>query len=91
MNLIAHFLELSEMEIVHQIERMHAYPSAYYRLANILEKRPELIIVHKLENYFFNFIDTSKFEHNSNNIIIFIFIVTILLIFRKFFCDQKKS
>jgi len=91
MNLIAHFLELSEMEIVHQIERMHAYPSAYYRLANILEKRPELIIVHKLENYFFDFFDTSKFGYNPNNIIILLFIVIVLLILGKIFRDQKKS
>lgn len=79
------------MELVHQIERMHAYPPAYYRFANILEKRPESIILYKLEKYFFDYIDTSKFSQNSNNIFYLILIISTLLIFHKFFCDQKKS
>jgi len=78
------------MEIVHQIERMHAYPPYFYRLANILEKRPELIIIHKIENYFFDFLDTSKFSQNSNNIFIFLSLIVILLFFCKIFRDQKK-
>lgn len=91
MNVISNYFDLNEMEIVHQIERMHAYPPAFYRFANILEKRPESIILHKLEKYFFDLIDTSKFSQNPNNFFIFILIVSILLIFRKFLCDQKKS
>ncbi len=91
MNFINSFTKLNEMETVHQIERMHAYPSRFYRLANILEKRPEFIFVHKIENNFFNFFDTSRFTYNSNNIIFLLFFVLILLIFSKIFRDQKKS
>lgn len=91
MNLINSFLNLNEMEIVHQIERMHAYPPNLYRLANILEKRPEFIILHKLENYFFIFFDTSRFSRNSNNIFIFVGLVLVTLFFCKIFRDQKKS
>ena len=90
MSFINSFLSLNEMETVHQIERMHAYPSHFYRLANILEKRPEFIFIHKLENSFFNFIDTSKFSREPHSIFIFLFFILILLIFYKIFCDQKK-
>jgi len=86
---ITSFLKLSEMELVHQIERMHAYPSKFYRLANILEKRPESILIYKIENSFFNLIDTSKFSQNSNNILIFLLII-LVLIFCKKIRDQKK-
>jgi len=91
MNFIDSFIKLNEMETVHQIERMHAYPSRFYRLANILEKRPEFIFVHKIENSFFNFFDTSRFSYKPNNLLFLIFFIFLLLIFNKIFRDQKKS
>jgi len=90
MNFLNSFLTLDEMELVHQIERMHAYPSYFYRLANILEKRPESILIYKIENSFFNNIDTSKLSSNSNNILIFLLFILVLAFYKKL-RDQKKS
>lgn len=89
MNPLTPFLNLTEMELVHQIERMHAYPSNFYRLANILEKRPESIFIYKIENLFFNIIDTSKLSLNSNNILIFLLFILVLVFYKKL-RDQKK-
>lgn len=90
MNFLNPFLNLTEMEIVHQIERANSYPPKLFFLANILEKRPESIFIYKIENIFFNAIDTSKFSQNPNNIFIFLLIITVL-IFYKILRDQKKS
>jgi hypothetical protein len=90
MNFLNSFLTLNEMEGIHQIERMHAYPPKFYRLANILEKRPESVFIYKTENSFFNIIDTSKFSQNSSNLGIFLLMITILFIV-KILHDQKKS
>jgi hypothetical protein len=90
MNFLSPFLNLTEMEIVHQIERTHSYSPHFYWLANLLEKRPESIFIYKIENIFFNYIDTSRFSRNPNNIFIFLLIIAVL-IFYKIFRDQKKS
>lgn len=90
MSIINTFLTLTEMETVHQIERMHAYPSRLYFLSNILEHRSEFIFFYKINDSFFNFIDTTRFIYNKNNIYVF-FILTIgILIFCKIFRGQKK-
>lgn len=78
------------MEIVHQIERMHAYSPRLYFLSNILEHRPEFIFFYKINDSFFNFIDTTRFIYNKNNIYIFLILLIGLLIFCKIFCGQKK-
>ncbi len=90
MSILNAFLNLTEMETVHQIERMHAYPPRLYFLANILEYRPEFIFIYKINNSFFNFIDTTRFIYNKNNIYIFLFLIIIILVFCKIFCGQKK-
>ena len=90
MTFLNSFLTLTEMEVVHQIEKMHAYPSNFYRLANILEKRPESIFIYKTEDWFFSLIDTSKFSQNYHNINIFL-LFSILLFLLKILHDQKKS
>ena len=84
------FLNLSEMETVHQIERMQAYPPQLYRLANILEKRPESIFFYKSKNSFFNFLDTSKYSRNPNNILIFLFFVVVFIFYQKFRAKKKS-
>ncbi|MBP9817748.1 hypothetical protein KBC75_03265 [Candidatus Shapirobacteria bacterium] len=48
------FHQLNEMELVHQLDRMNQYPPATYRLAHIIEARPESVILSKLQT---NFID----------------------------------
>lgn len=52
------FFNLSEIEKIGQINRLHQYPPSGYRLGHILEERPESIIFFKLEK---NFIDTLDF------------------------------
>lgn len=81
---------MTEMEIVHQIERMNVYPPKLFWLSNLLEKRPESLFIYKTINNIFEKIDTSKFSQNSRNIYIFL-IICLILFFYKIFCDQKKS
>jgi hypothetical protein len=90
MNFLTSFLNLNEMEIVHQIERANSYPPKLFFLANILEKRPESIFIYKIENIFFNFIDTSRFSRDPKNIYFFLFLVVIFIIY-KIFRDPKKT
>lgn len=69
------------MEIVHQIERMNAYPPKFFWLSNILEKRPESIFIYKTLNSFFNLLDNPK--------IFYLFLI--IFIFLKIRSAQKKS
>jgi len=47
----------SEIELVEMRQRMIDYPPRYYRLAHIIEERPESRIFFKLQSKFFNVID----------------------------------
>ena len=65
------FFHLTEMETVHQINRLHQYPQYAFRLGHILEDRPESTLLFKLEK---NFTDTFDFLLFPNIFITIIFI-----------------
>lgn len=46
--------QLTEIEKIAQLRRMNEYPRAFYRLANLIEARPEAVLYFKLEK---NFLD----------------------------------
>lgn len=68
---ITDFFNLTEMETVHQINRMHQYPSYAFRLGHILEERPESIIFFKLNQ---NFTDTFNLTLFPNHFLTIIFL-----------------
>ncbi|MFA5828861.1 MAG: hypothetical protein WC841_05915 [Candidatus Shapirobacteria bacterium] len=47
----------NEVDLIEQQQRMNDYPSMYYRLANIIEKRPESRLFFKLQDNFFSIFD----------------------------------
>ncbi|MDD4938399.1 MAG: hypothetical protein PHX34_05350 [Candidatus Shapirobacteria bacterium] len=47
-------LKQSEVELIDQQQRMNEYPPRFYRLANILEKRPESRLIYVLQDNFFS-------------------------------------
>lgn len=63
--------QLTEMETVHQINRLHQYPQYTFRLGHILEERPESTLLFKLKK---NFTDTFNFLLFPNIFITIIFI-----------------
>lgn len=69
----------SEIDLIEQQQRMNEYPPRFYRLANILEKRPESRLVYKLENNFFAIFEVKP-----------IFLVLIPLLVLGFFNLIKK-
>ena len=52
---------LTETERATQIDRMHDYPPSLYRIAHLIEQRPESILVNKVQK---NFFDIYVFEGN---------------------------
>jgi|CXWL01.1.fsa_nt_gi hypothetical protein len=54
------FSQLTEMEKINQLRRMNEYPPSFYRLANLIEARPEAIIYFKLERNFLDIFDLPK-------------------------------
>ncbi len=44
--------QLTEIEKISQLRRMNEYPPAFYRLANLIEARPEAVMYFKLEKNF---------------------------------------
>lgn len=46
--------QLTEIEKIAQLRRMNEYPQTFYRLANLIEARPEAVLYFKLEK---NFLD----------------------------------
>ena len=68
-------LQLSEMDIVHQIERLHAYPPHFYRVGHILESRPESILFYRTQEAFYNQMDLAKLSPNP----IYLLIIPFLL------------
>lgn len=48
---------LSEMEKIAQLRRMNEYPPSAYRLANLIEARPESVVYFKLEHNFLKVFD----------------------------------
>ena len=63
--------QLTEMETVNQINRLHQYSQYAFRLGHILEERPESVILFKLEK---NFTDTFNFLLSPNIFLTIIFI-----------------
>lgn len=51
------YRELSEMEKIAQLRRMNEYPPSAYRLANLIEARPEAVVYFKLEKNFLAIFD----------------------------------
>jgi len=51
------FRNLSEMEKIAQQRRMNEYPPSAYRLANLIEARPEAVTYFKLEKNFLDIFD----------------------------------
>lgn len=54
------YRELSEMERIAQLRRMNEYPPSAYRLANLIEARPEAVVYFKLEKNFLDIFDLPK-------------------------------
>lgn len=48
------------MEKINQLRRMNEYPPSAYRLANLIEARPEAVVYFKLERNFLNIFDLPK-------------------------------
>ena len=51
------FRNLSEMEKIAQLRRMNEYTPSSYRLANLIEARPEAVVYFKLEKNFLDVFD----------------------------------
>ncbi len=77
------FLEQTEMDSVEQVFRMHQYPPFAYRLANIIEARPEFRIYFKLEKNFINIFDISNLFNGYRLFLLPIFLIGYLEIFKK--------
>jgi len=78
------YLEQTEMESVEQVFRMHQYPPYAYRLANIIEARPEFRIYFKLEKNFINIFDISNFFNSYRIFLLPIFLIGYFEIFKKY-------
>ncbi len=50
----------TNIEIIEQIQRMNDYPPKFYRMANILENRPESRLSYKLQKNFFSSLDINQ-------------------------------
>jgi hypothetical protein len=50
----------SEVDRIEIRQRMQDYPPSLYRLANILEQRPESLLFYRLQNNFFNILNFSS-------------------------------
>ena len=53
----------SEVNRIEIRQRMHDYPPSLYRLANILEQRPESLLFYRLQNNFFNILDINSIPY----------------------------
>ena len=69
------FLQQTEIEGVEQIFRMHQYPPFAYRLANIIEARPEFRIYFRLEKNFLNIFDLSTLFNNYRILLLPFFLI----------------
>lgn len=57
---LTNYSQLTEMERINQLRRMNEYPPWAYRLANLIEARPEAVIYFKLERNFLDIFDIPK-------------------------------
>lgn len=54
---LTNFGQLTEIEKIAQLRRMNEYPPSAYRLANLIEARPEAVSYFKLEKNFLDIFD----------------------------------
>jgi hypothetical protein len=68
------YISQTEMEQIEQQQRMDSYPQFAYRLANIIEVRPEFNIYFKLEKNFIKIFDLTIYNNYLTIILLPIFL-----------------
>ncbi len=77
------------LESSYKLSKMNLYPPSFYRLANIIENRPEFGLYARLEKNFTNIFKFSAIY--SNYLELVIMLIVLFAIGRLFFIDPKHA